>query len=78
MKAKGTILVVDDEEIVRDSLASWLEEDGYDVDTAPNGPTALTKVAQHAYAVLLVDLKMPGMDGLEVWHRPAACSRTCP
>jgi DNA-binding NtrC family response regulator len=66
MKAKGSILVVDDEEIVRDSLASWLEEDGYDVDTAPNGPTALTKVAQHAYAVLLVDLKMPGMDGLEV------------
>jgi DNA-binding NtrC family response regulator len=66
MKAKGTILVVDDEEIVRDSLASWLEEDGYDVDTAPNGPTALTRVAQHAYAVLLVDLKMPGMDGLEV------------
>jgi DNA-binding NtrC family response regulator len=66
MKAKGSILVVDDEEIVRDSLVSWLEEDGYDVDTAPNGPTALTKVAQHAYAVLLVDLKMPGMDGLEV------------
>jgi DNA-binding NtrC family response regulator len=66
MKAKGSILVVDDEEIVRDSLASWLEEDGYHVDTAPDGPTALTKLAQHAYAVLLVDLKMPGMDGLEV------------
>ena len=66
MKAKGPILVVDDEEIVRDSLASWLEEDGYHVDTVPDGPTALTKLAQHAYAVLLVDLKMPGMDGLEV------------
>jgi two-component system response regulator AtoC len=66
MKAKGSILVVDDEEIVRDSLASWLEEDGYHVDTAPDGPAALTELAQHAYAVLLVDLKMPGMDGLEV------------
>jgi len=66
MKAKGSILVVDDEEIVRESLASWLEEDGYSVDTAPDGPTALTKLAQQAYAVLLVDLKMPGMDGLEV------------
>jgi DNA-binding NtrC family response regulator len=66
MKAKGSILVVDDEEIVRDSLASWLEEDGYHVDTAPDGPAALAKLAQHAYAVLLVDLKMPGMDGLEV------------
>ena len=66
MKAKGSILVVDDEEIVRESLASWLEEEGYQVDTAPDGPTALTELAQHAYAVLLIDLKMPGMDGLEV------------
>ena len=66
MKAKGSILVVDDEQIVRDSLASWLEEDGYRVDTAPDGPTALAELAQRAYAVLLVDLKMPGMDGLQV------------
>ena len=66
MKTKGSILVVDDEEIVRASLTSWLEEDGYHVDTAPDGPSALTKLAQKAYAVLLVDLKMPGMDGLEV------------
>jgi DNA-binding NtrC family response regulator len=66
MKAKGAILVVDDEEIVRDSLASWLEEDGYRVDTAPDGPTALARLAEQAYAILLVDLKMPGMDGLEV------------
>jgi DNA-binding NtrC family response regulator len=66
MKGKGPILVVDDEEIVRDSLASWLEEDGYQVDTAPDGPTALAQLGQHAYAVLLVDLKMPGMDGLQV------------
>ncbi len=66
MKAKGSILVVDDEEIVRDSLASWLEEDGYRVDTAPDGQTALAKLREQAYAVLLVDLKMPGMDGLQV------------
>jgi DNA-binding NtrC family response regulator len=66
MKAKASILVVDDEEIVRDSLASWLEEDGYRVDTVPDGPAALAKLAQQAYAVLLVDLKMPGMDGLQV------------
>jgi DNA-binding NtrC family response regulator len=66
MKAKASVLVVDDEEIVRDSLASWLEEDGYRVDTAPDGPSALAKLAERAYAILLVDLKMPGMDGLEV------------
>jgi len=66
MKPKASVLVVDDEEIVRDSLASWLEEDGYRVDTAPDGPSALAKLAERAYAILLVDLKMPGMDGLEV------------
>ena len=66
MKFKVSILVVDDEEIVRDSLASWLQEDGYRVDTAPDGPTALAKLAQQPYDILLVDLKMPGMDGLQV------------
>jgi len=66
MKFKGSILVVDDEEIVRDSLASWLQEDGYRVDTAPDGPTALAKLAQQPYDILLVDLKMPGMDGMQV------------
>jgi DNA-binding NtrC family response regulator len=66
MKAKGSILVVDDEEIVRDSLARWLEEDGYQVDTAPDGQAALAKLATQAYAILLVDLKMPGIDGLQV------------
>jgi len=66
MKAKGCILVVDDEEIVRDSLARWLEEDGYRVDTAPDGEAALAKLAEQAYVILLVDLKMPGFDGLQV------------
>jgi DNA-binding NtrC family response regulator len=72
MKPKASVLVVDDEEIVRDSLASWLEEDGYRVDTAPDGPAALAKLAERAYAILLVDLKMPGMDGLEVLDKARA------
>jgi two-component system, NtrC family, response regulator AtoC len=66
MKGKGPILVVDDEEIVRDSLASWLEEDGFQVETASDGPTAVQRLQQRAYPILLVDLKMPGMDGLAV------------
>jgi DNA-binding NtrC family response regulator len=66
MKGKGSILVVDDEEIVRESLASWLAEDGYEVHTAADGPTALERLRERSYAVALVDLKMPGMDGLEV------------
>src|SRR5512138_991105 len=66
MQEKDWILIVDDEEIVRDSLASWLREDGYEVDAAADGPTAVERLGQRAYAVLLVDLKMPGMDGIEV------------
>ena len=66
MKTKQCILVIDDEEIVRKSLASWLTEDGYEVDTAPDGPSGLAKLQAKGYAVLLVDLKMPGMNGLEV------------
>jgi DNA-binding NtrC family response regulator len=66
MKGKGPILIVDDEEIVRESLATWLREDGYQAETAPDGPTALGMMGQRAYAVMLVDLKMPGMDGLRV------------
>jgi len=66
MKDKGSILVVDDEEIVRESLASWLEEDGYQVHTAPDGQSALAKLGEQSYAILLVDLKMPGIDGLQV------------
>jgi DNA-binding NtrC family response regulator len=66
MDGKGAILIVDDEEIVRESLASWLKADGYQVETAPDGPTALRKMAQGAYSIMLVDLKMPGMDGLQL------------
>ncbi len=60
------ILIVDDEEIVRESLSGWLEKDGYQVSTAPDGPTALDKLREGLWSILLVDLKMPGMDGLQV------------
>jgi len=66
MKGKDWILVVDDEEIVRESLASWLQEDGYQVEVAADGPSAVAKFGQRPFIALLVDLKMPGMDGLEV------------
>ena len=60
------ILVVDDELIVRDSLKEWLEEDGFQVDIAQSGTEALEKVAQATYHLMLLDIKMPGMDGVEV------------
>ncbi len=63
---RGAILLVDDEEAVRESLGSWLREDGYRVDTAPDGRTALDKLRENAFDVMLVDLKMPGLDGIHV------------
>ncbi len=60
------VLIVDDEEIVRESLSGWLEKDGYAVETAPDGPTGLEMLRRGDWTILLVDLKMPGMDGLQV------------
>ena len=60
------ILVVDDEEVMRESLAAWLREDGYTVDTAASGAEAIEKSRGCDYAIYFVDLKMPGgIDGIE-------------
>src|SRR5574341_1157784 len=63
---KPRVLVVDDEEIVRESLTDWLAEEGCAVEAVPDGASALRRVGEEAWAVLLVDLKMPGIDGLQV------------
>jgi DNA-binding NtrC family response regulator len=66
MKTHWHILVVDDEEVMRESLAAWLREDGYAVDTAAGGREAVEKAAGLDYAIYFVDLKMPGgLDGIE-------------
>jgi len=66
-KRKGfAILVVDDELIVRDSLKEWLDEEGFSVETAASGPDALEKLAQTSFNLMLTDIKMPGMDGVEL------------
>jgi DNA-binding NtrC family response regulator len=66
MKSHWQILVVDDEEVMCESLAAWLREDGYGVDTASSGREAVEKAGQKDYAIYFVDLKMPGgMDGIE-------------
>lgn len=66
MESKVNILIVDDEEIVRESLASWLEEDGYEVAAAENGPRALERLPEKDWNLAMVDLKMPGMDGIQL------------
>jgi DNA-binding NtrC family response regulator len=63
------ILVVDDEKIVRESLYKWFLEDGYRVDAAENAAEALRKLQSATFDIALVDIKMPGMDGLELQRR---------
>ena len=60
------ILVVDDELIMRESLGGWLERDGHTVDKAGSGEEALEKCEKTRYDILLLDIKMEGMSGLEV------------
>ena len=62
---KPTILVVDDEPIARQSLSDILRLEGYNVNSAPNGQAAVEFVRTHAVDLMIVDLRMPGMDGLE-------------
>ncbi len=64
-----TTLVVDDEEGIRESLAAWLTKDGYRVDTADSGESALACIEVRPYDLYLVDIKMPGIDGIELLSR---------
>jgi DNA-binding NtrC family response regulator len=63
------ILIVDDEEIVRESLSGWFTEDGYQVDTARDAVEALNKMSITRWDIYFIDIKMPGMDGLELHRR---------
>ena len=61
-----SVLVVDDEKSIRDSISMILEYDHYDVQFASDGPSALAKIAASTFDVVLLDIKMAGMDGLKV------------
>ena len=63
---KITILVVDDELSIRESLRGWLEQDGYQVETAVDGPTALAMIQENHFDIMLLDVKMPKMNGITV------------
>ncbi len=69
MEKKISILIVDDEESVRESLNSWFIEDGYRVECAENAKKALAILESGNFDIILTDLKMPGMDGLELLQR---------
>jgi two-component system, NtrC family, response regulator HydG len=63
---KGRILIVDDELVVRDSLQKWFDSEGYDAGAVSSGREALSAVQQKQYDLALLDIKMPGMDGMEL------------
>ena len=60
------ILVVDDEFSVRDSLYNWFRKDGHEVTAVENATLALKALQDHSFDVALLDIKMPGMDGMEL------------
>lgn len=64
--ANGRLLVVDDEFSVRDSLLNWFRKDGYEVEAASNGNEALRIFEAGRFDAAIVDIKMPGMDGVQL------------
>jgi two-component system response regulator HydG len=66
---KGSILIVDDEPSVRDSLRRWFQDDGYEVGTAEGANDALTRLADRRWDLALVDIRMRGTDGIELQRR---------
>jgi CheY-like chemotaxis protein len=69
MKAKPIVLIVDDEPQNAELLEAYLGPQGYAVVTATSGEEALKKLSVHPVDVILLDVKMPGMDGFEVTRR---------
>jgi len=70
------ILVVDDDDDFREGLCAVLEQAGYPVEQAPSGEQALLRIADEAPGIVLLDLKMPGIDGWGVMERMRADPRS--
>ncbi|MFJ2727673.1 response regulator transcription factor [Streptomyces collinus] len=66
---RGRVLVVDDDPTVAEVVAGYLDRAGYTVDRAADGPAALERAAAHRPDLVVLDLMLPGMDGLEVCRR---------
>jgi len=75
MGETAKILVVDDDESIRKTLATILEEKGYDVDTAENGKEAIEKTNAEFYNLALLDIRLPDMEGTKLL---AAMKETTP
>ena len=69
VRTKGKILIVDDETVVRDSLGKWFSSEGYQARPVAGAREALESIQNTEYDVALIDIKMPGIDGMELQTR---------
>ncbi len=76
--AEEKILIVDDDEAMCEFLSIMLKKEGYDVVTVRDGRSAVQKVKEDNYDVVITDIKMPGMDGIEVLEGVKAINRSIP
>lgn len=72
VKEMKPVLIVEDEAIMRESLRDWLKDGGYEVETAEEGEEALEKIARKEFGVAVLDLRLPGENGLEVLKKATA------
>src|SRR5208337_3806599 len=62
----GSVLIVDDEAEIRESLETLLEMEGFEVETAASGEEGLTRIGDRPFDLVLLDLALPGRDGMEI------------
>jgi len=62
----GAVLIIDDEAEIRESLQTLLELEGFAVETAPSGETGLQRIGEHPFDLILLDLTLPGRNGMEI------------
>jgi CheY-like chemotaxis protein len=72
VKEMKSVLIVEDETIMRESLRDWLEDEGYEVETAEEGEEALQRIGKEKFGIAVLDLRLPGKDGLEVLREAKA------
>lgn len=72
VKEMKSVLIVEDETIMRESLRDWLKDEGYEVETAGEGEEALQRIGEEKFGIAVLDLRLPGKDGLEVLREAKA------